>query len=98
MIWPELYADLAYCTGWTIPHIRDELDLPTLAALRGQWARFPPLPVMVAYYLGAAKPRARAADIEQQDVIPAARMSEQEFAALISSMGLPVQTHGDRHG
>ncbi|RQO57970.1 hypothetical protein DBR47_14345 [Paucibacter sp. KBW04] len=86
---------MAYCTGWTIPHIRDELDLPTLAALREQWAQFPPLPVMVAHYLGAAKPKKQdeqAEHLEDQDVIPTTKLSEGDFNALLVSMGLPTST------
>jgi len=84
---------VAYCTGWTIPHIRDELDLPTLAALREQWAQFPPLPVMVAHYIGAAKPRKQdeqAGRLEDQDVIPTTKLSAGEFDDLLASMGLPT--------
>lgn len=86
---------MAYCTGWPIPHIRDELDLPTLAALRAQWAQFPPLPVMVAHYLGAAKPKPvaeQAARLEDQDAIPAQRLSAPEFDAMLARMGLPITT------
>lgn len=84
---------MAYCTGWTIPHIRDELDLPTLAALREQWEQFPPLPVMVAHYLGAAKPKKtdkQAESLDEQDAIPTTKLSEGDFNALLASMGLPT--------
>lgn len=83
---------MAYCTGWPIPHIREELDLPTLRALREQWAQFPPLPVMVAHYLGAAKPKApvrKVTDLAEQDFIPARRMPREEFDALLRAMKLP---------
>lgn len=84
---------MAYCTGWPIPHIRDEVDLPTLAALREQWAQYPPLPVVVAHYLGFAKPR-RSADqierLEDQDVMPATRLSAEAFDKMLTSMGLPT--------
>jgi hypothetical protein len=92
MSWPALYADIAYCTGWPIPHIRDELDVPMLRALRDQWAQFPPLPIMVAHYLGAAKPKAaqqQITDLGAQDFIPARHLPREEFDALLASMKLP---------
>lgn len=95
MNWPALYARIAYCTGWTIPHIRDELDLPTLDALRAQWHAFPPLPVLVAHYLGAARPQAAStepAGLDEQDLIPAQRLSAGEFDQLLASMNLPNLT------
>lgn len=88
-----MYAEIAHSTGWTIPHIREELDLPTLISLREQWAQFPPVPVMVAHYLGAAKPKHstdRAARLEDQDAIPTTRMSATEFDGMLVSMGLPT--------
>jgi len=84
---------VAYCTGWPIPHIRDELDLPTLTALREQWAQFPPLPVMVAHYLGAAKPRAaadRVQRLDEQTFIPTQGLTSKAFDDLLASMQLPV--------
>lgn len=84
---------MAYCTGWTIPHIREELDLPGLQALRRQWAQFPPLPILVAHKWGAAKPK-RAQNnlqrIEDQDVIPSQALSRSEFDAMLHAMKLPV--------
>lgn len=84
---------MAYGTGWPIPHIRDELDLPMLNALREQWAQFPPLPVIVAHYLGAAKPRTAAKSVERLDAqpyIPTQGLQSEAFDALLASMSLPV--------
>lgn len=91
MIWPALYAFIAYCTGWTIPHIRDELDLPAVESLHAQWRQYPPLPMMVAHYLGVARPaRPKApASLDEQDAMPAQRMSAREFDDLVASMRLP---------
>ena len=61
--------------------------------MREQWAQFPPLPVMVAHYLGAAKPKksdAQLERVEDQDVIPTTKLSATEFDALLTSMGLPT--------
>lgn len=80
---------MAYCTGWPIPHIRDELDLPTLDALQRQWAQFPPLPVMVARYLGAAKPIKHITRLEEQNVIPTTRLPAAEWDALLKAHNLP---------
>ena len=91
--WPELYAKIAYRTGWTIPHIREEIDLPTLAALNEQWKQYPPLPVMVAHYLGAANPKtpeSRIERLEDQSFIPVNHVPSQEFDALLESMGLTM--------
>jgi hypothetical protein len=91
--WPALYASIAYRTGWTIPHIREELDLPTLVALREQWEQYPPLPVMVANYLGAAnpkKPETQIERLEDQDFIPVNHLPAHEFDALLETMGLPT--------
>ncbi|MEQ1663171.1 MAG: hypothetical protein ABL877_10805 [Thiobacillus sp.] len=93
--WLELYAGIAYRTGWSIPHIREEIDLPTLAAMREQWEQYPPLPVMVAHYLGAAKPKTPESQIERledQDFIPVNRMPAHEFDALLETIGLPTGT------
>lgn len=92
MNWPALYARIAYSTGWTIPHIRDELDLPTLDAMNAQWKAFPPLPVLVAHYLGAARPEPTEApaSLDEQDVIPTQRLSASDFDALLASMRLPT--------
>lgn len=93
IVWPELYAWIAYRTGWTIPHIRDELDIPTLDAMREQWEQYPPLPVLVANYLGAANPKApesRIERLEDQNFIPVNAMPAHEFDALLETMGLPI--------
>lgn len=69
------------------------MDLPTLAALREQWAQYPPLPVVVAHYLGFAKPRISAERIErleEQTYIPARSLDSESFDALLVSMRLPV--------
>lgn len=61
--------------------------------MRDQWAQFPPLPVMVAHYLGAAKPKQAAdqlARLEDQDVIPTTKLSATEFEQLLARMGLPT--------
>lgn len=93
--WPELYAWIAYRTGWTIPHIRDELDLPSIDAMREQWEQYPPLPVMVANYLGVANPKtpvSRIERLEDQPFIPVNPLPAHEFDALLESMGLPTGT------
>lgn len=93
MIWPALYADIAYRTGWTIPHIREELDLPMLDALREHWAQFPPLPVLTAYRYGAAKPKGPAGQpesVEEQDYIPAKRVTAAEFDEVLRTYRLPT--------
>lgn len=59
--------------------------------MREQWAQFPPLPVMVAHHLGAAKPRTAAQTVqhlEEQNYIPAKALPGAEFDALVQGMGL----------
>jgi hypothetical protein len=58
-----------------------------------QWKRYPPLPILIAHYLGAAKPEAAAdaiTDLAEQDVLPAQRLSASEFDQLLASMKLPT--------
>lgn len=92
--WPELYAWIAYRSGWTIPHIREALDLPTLDAMREQWQQYPPLAVMVASYLGVARPKKDAQNdlerLEDQPYFPVNTLPANEFDALLASMGLPT--------
>jgi hypothetical protein len=97
MNWPALCAEIACGTGWTIPHIREEVDLPTVDALRAQWEQYPPLHILMAHRYGAAKPRRPAAlqpaAVEEQDYIPANRLSAAAFDDVLRAHRLPTDQH-----
>lgn len=54
--WPRLFATIASNTGWSISHIRAELDLPLLQALQAEWRAHPPVHHLVAAYVGYEAP------------------------------------------
>jgi hypothetical protein len=54
--WPRLLAHIAANTGWSIAHIRAEVDLPLLQALQAEWRLHPPVHHLVAAYLGYEPP------------------------------------------
>lgn len=90
MDWPEIYAHVIACTGWTWEYISDHVDLPRLEALNKYWAQFPPAHVLIAAYLGI-KPQQKSFQItnpKEQDAIPAQTMSEADFDAMLKSKGL----------
>lgn len=61
--------------------------------MREQWKQYPPLPVMVAQYLGFAKPKveeSRVERLEDQPYLPVNAMPSPEFDAMLASMGLPT--------
>ena len=61
--------------------------------MRRQWAQYPPLPVMVAHYLGMAKPpevETRIERLEDQSFIPTQAMPSEAFDAMLKSMNLPI--------
>lgn len=63
-----------------------------LDALQAQWAQFPPLPMLIADFLGASKRKGpQLADPAEQDVMPTTRLSAAEFDAVVASMGLPAR-------
>lgn len=39
-------------TGWTWDYVENNITMPRLRALHEEWQRHPPLPIMVAAYLG----------------------------------------------
>lgn len=39
-------------TGWTWDYVEDNITMPRLRALHEEWRRCPPLPIMVAAWLG----------------------------------------------
>ncbi len=39
-------------TGWTWDYVEGNMTMPRLKALHEEWQRHPPLPLMVAAYLG----------------------------------------------
>lgn len=87
--WGDLYAHVIACTGWTWCYIADHLDLPRLEALNKHWANSPPVHSMVAAYLGIKpKEKPKAADLDDQDVVPVSRVSKDEFEELLKSKGL----------
>jgi hypothetical protein len=64
-----------------------------LRAMREQWARFPPLPVLAAHYLGAAKTTPQSqpiTNLKDQDVIPSKTLSRAEFDDLLRDLKLPT--------
>ena len=65
--------------------MRDELDLPTLEALRKHWARFPPVGVMLAAKWGFSKPQV---SLEEQDAVPVQAMPSEEFDAMLQQIGI----------
>jgi hypothetical protein len=66
MEWGELIAHVCYCTGWTWDYVADNVDIPRLTYLRDYWSQFPPLPIAVAHYIGAAKPKAKLTSSSQE--------------------------------
>lgn len=57
MEWGELIAHVCHCTGWTWDYVVEHIDIPRLTHLKDYWSQFPPLAIIVAHYLGAAKPK-----------------------------------------
>ena len=93
MNWGELVAGICASTGWTWDYVLEHMDFPRLEALREQWRQFPPLNVLVAHYLGAAKPAATAADAvapDEQTFLPSTRLTDAEFDELLAARGLPT--------
>jgi hypothetical protein len=39
-------------TGWTWDYVESTLTMPRLKALHAEWQRHPPVPLMIAAYLG----------------------------------------------
>ncbi len=50
--WDAIIAYVCHMTGWTWDYVESTLTVPRLRALQKEWLRHPPLPLMVAAYLG----------------------------------------------
>jgi hypothetical protein len=61
--WDDLVAELvaAGVGGWD--QILHEMTLPRYYALRRQWEAVPPVNLMLAHWLGLARPRPRPGDL-----------------------------------
>jgi len=46
-------------TGWTLAHVGDTVDLPTLGRLNKYWAKHPPMHVLLAAHVGYKPPGER---------------------------------------
>ena len=42
-------------TGWTWDYVENHMTVPRLKAMHEEWQRNPPLPLMIATYLGIRK-------------------------------------------
>lgn len=67
MEWGELIAHVCFCTGWTWDYVAENVDIPRLTCLKDYWSQFPPLPIAVAHYIGAAKPKERKSTDQQAE-------------------------------
>ena len=94
-----MYAHVIACTGWTWDYVAEHLDLPRLKALNLYWADNPPLHRMVASFLGIeptpSAPQQSASLEEAAEFIPANRVSESEFDAILAQHGLPISKPKD---
>jgi hypothetical protein len=54
-------------TGWEWDYVEETLDFPRLLALREQWARHPPVHILLAAFVGY-KPKKTSADNSPQEV------------------------------
>lgn len=55
-------ARLCHFTGWTWDYIEECMTIPRVKALMRHWEKTPPLPVMIAAYLGI-KPKQEAESV-----------------------------------
>jgi hypothetical protein len=65
-----MYARICANTGWTWTYVREELDLPTVAALDLEWGRCPPVHHLVAAYLKYKPAKPAAVVDEATDIAP----------------------------
>ena len=54
--WDKIIANICHLTGWTWDYVEETLTIPRLKALYGEWRVNPPLPIIVAAFLGV-KPK-----------------------------------------
>ena len=50
--WDRIIAHTCHMTGWTWDYVEEHMTMPRLKALHEEWRRHPPVPLMIAAYLG----------------------------------------------
>jgi len=87
--WGELYSHIIACTGWTWEYIAENIDLPRLESMNRYWRKSPPLHLMVQAYLGITPTEDTfPPSIEEQQYVPATKLTKDEFDALLKAKGL----------
>ena len=87
-------------TGWTWTYVREHIDLPTLDALRAEWALHPPVHHLVAAYLGH-KPSVQApahAVVDIEDLLPELGHVPIRHVAPLDTSAFDAALKGDPHG
>lgn len=71
--WDAIIAHVCHLTGWTWDYVEDTLTTPRLNALYEEWRLHPPLPLMIAAYLGI-KPEVQGTPDELVERLKGVRM------------------------